>query len=136
MATTYTVSDRWSLYAQYTYLQMHIYNDQLLYGDGNSPCNQIYLRSSWNVAKDVDFDLMARYVDRLVGLSVPSYIEMDLRLAWRPRKHLELAVVGQNLLQTYHYEFGRTTETSPASSPKPARRLRHGRLGNTRTRES
>jgi iron complex outermembrane receptor protein len=36
---------------------------------------------------------------------------MDLRLAWRPRKHLELAVVGQNLLQAYHYEFGPTTET-------------------------
>ena len=25
-------------------------------------------------------------------------------------KHLELAVVGQNLLQTYHYEFGQSTE--------------------------
>ena len=112
LAGTYTVSERWNLYAQYTYLQMHIYDDQLLHGDGNSPCNQVYLRSSWNVRKNVDFDLMGRYVDRLVGLDVPSYIEMDARLAWRPRKHLELALVGQNLLKTYHYEFGRTTETS------------------------
>ena len=39
------------------------------------------------------------------GPVCPSYIELDLRLAWRPRKNLELAVVGQNLLQTYHYEF-------------------------------
>lgn len=112
LATTYKASDRWNLYMQYTYLQMHVYDDVFLQGDGNSPCNQVYLRSSWNVTKDVDFDLMARYVDRLVGLSVPSYLEMDLRLAWRPRKHLELAVVGQNLLETYHYEFGRTVETS------------------------
>jgi iron complex outermembrane recepter protein len=112
LATTYAASEHWNLYVQYTYLQMHIYgSDLFLQGDGNSPCNQIYLRSSWNVSENVDFDLMARYVDRLVGLQVPSYIEMDLRLAWRPRKNLELALVGQNLLQTYHYEFGRTTET-------------------------
>jgi iron complex outermembrane recepter protein len=31
---------------------------------------------------------------------------MDLRLAWRPREHLELAIVGQNLLQSHYYEFG------------------------------
>jgi iron complex outermembrane recepter protein len=111
LATTYAASERWNLYVQYTYLQMHVYGDELLQGDGNSPCNQVYLRSSWNVGKNVDFDLMARYVDRLVGLGVPSYVEMDLRLAWRPKKQLELALVGQNLLQTYHYEFGRTTET-------------------------
>jgi iron complex outermembrane receptor protein len=112
LAGTYAVSDSWNLYAQYTYLQMHVYNDQLLYGDGNSPCNQIYMRSSWNVRKNVDFDLMGRYVDRLVGLDVPSYIEMDARVAWRPRKRVEVAIVGQNLLNEQHYEFGRTTETT------------------------
>ena len=46
-----------------------------------------------------------RYVDRLSAINVPSYISMDLRLAYRPRKHLELAVVGQNLLQKHHQEF-------------------------------
>jgi iron complex outermembrane receptor protein len=30
---------------------------------------------------------------------------MDARLAWRARKNLEVAVVGQNLLQTHHLEF-------------------------------
>jgi iron complex outermembrane recepter protein len=30
---------------------------------------------------------------------------MDLRLAWRPRKRLELAMVGQNLLQNHHLEY-------------------------------
>jgi hypothetical protein len=30
---------------------------------------------------------------------------MDMRLAWRPRERLELAVVGQNLLQPHHYEY-------------------------------
>ena len=62
--------------------------------------------SSWNVRKDIDFDLMARYVDCVTGYKVPAYITMDMRVAWRPGKHLEFAVVGQNLLQTYHREYG------------------------------
>jgi iron complex outermembrane receptor protein len=31
---------------------------------------------------------------------------MDLRLAYRPREHIELAVVGQNLLDSQHLEYG------------------------------
>jgi len=111
LATNYTVSERWQLYAQYTFLQMNIHG-YTLYGDGNSPHNQVFLRSRWNPRENVDFDLMARYVDSLGSrdlwtnaLYCPNYIEMDLRLAWRPRKHLEVALVGQNLLHNAHYEF-------------------------------
>ena len=49
-------------------------------------------------------------MDALFDLGVPSYATMDLRLAWRPYKHLELAVVGQNLLQADHYEFAPTPD--------------------------
>lgn len=31
---------------------------------------------------------------------------VDLRLAWRPVPSIELAVVGQNLLQPHHKEWG------------------------------
>ena len=60
----------------------------------------------------MDFDITARYVDELIGSTgsatdpvVPAYIEMDMRLAWRPRQNWEVALVGQNLLQDHHYEF-------------------------------
>lgn len=112
LASNWAVSERWRLSAQYTYLHMNVFNDMSLYGDGFSPRNQVYFRSAWNLTENLDFDLMARYVDVLEQMMVPSYITMDLRLAWRPRKHLELAIVGQNLLDTYHPEFGRTTENT------------------------
>jgi iron complex outermembrane receptor protein len=109
LAMNFTVSENWKLYAQYTYLHMHVSGNS--YGiPGYNPHNQVYLCSSWNLRKDIDFDLMARYVDNLPTLEVPSYISLDARLAWRVRKHLELAVVGQNLLDTYHWEFGPTIE--------------------------
>jgi iron complex outermembrane receptor protein len=75
-------------------------------GAGGTPKNQAYVMSSWNLRKDLDFDLMGRYVDCVPGYNVPAYLTMDARLAWRPRKNLEMALVGQNLLQAYHREYG------------------------------
>ena len=76
---------------------------------GTSPQNQISLMSSWDLGSNVEFDMMARYVDALTVAQVPEYIDMDLRLAWRPRKHLELEVVGQNLLSNHVLQFNDQT---------------------------
>jgi iron complex outermembrane recepter protein len=105
LACNYSVSERWRLYIQYTLMQMHIADSPVLYYQGYDPHNQVYLCSAWNLREDLEFDLMARYVDSLAQMEVPAYITMDLRLAWRARRHLELAVVGQNLLQDHHREF-------------------------------
>jgi iron complex outermembrane receptor protein len=82
-------------------------NDSMGYCNGWNPANLVYFRSSWDLKKDVDFDLILRYVDEIpvLGNGVPAYVTMDARLAWRPRKHLELALVGQNLLQPRHVEY-------------------------------
>jgi iron complex outermembrane recepter protein len=114
LSGNYEVSERWRLYVQYTLFEMNLFADpQPPTGVGFDPCNQIYLRSAWDLRDDLEFDLMSRYVDSLPGLGVPSYITMDLRLAWRARKHLELAVVGQNLLQQDHWEFSGNTPAAP-----------------------
>ena len=44
--------------------------------------------------------------NQLVAVDLAASQTMDLRLAWRPREHLELAIVGQNLLAAYHWEYG------------------------------
>jgi iron complex outermembrane recepter protein len=110
--TNWSATEHWRLSGNYTFLRMVTQGTPGQANDpGKNPRHQVFLRSSWDLREDMDFDLTARYVDCLTSLNVPSYITMDLRLAWRPRKNVELAVVGQNLLQTYHYEFGPTTET-------------------------
>jgi iron complex outermembrane receptor protein len=113
LATHWSVSERWRLMANYSYLRTFVYNDIAAQGEGDSPKHQVYLRSSWDLGHNVDYDLTLRYVDYLYSsalayqpIVIPSYVTMDMRVAWRPRKHLELAVVGQNLLQSHHYEFG------------------------------
>jgi iron complex outermembrane recepter protein len=119
LALNYTVSETWKLSGQYTYLLMCTYGNTSLQGDGNSPRNQIYVRSAWNVRENVDFDLIGRYVDSLSYLDYfvtqtpfcGNYIEMDARLAWRARTNLEFSVVGQNLLNSAHYEFVPSTNS-------------------------
>jgi iron complex outermembrane receptor protein len=105
LATNWSISDHWRLSTQYTFLRILTYPVDIA-ADGGSPKHQIYMRSSWDLRENVDFDLTFRYVDCLTGYDVPSYVTMDARLAWRPKKQLELAVVGQNLLQDHHQEFG------------------------------
>jgi iron complex outermembrane receptor protein len=42
----------------------------------------------------------------LPGQVVKAYSTADVRLGWRAGEGLDFSVVGQNLLQPYHYEFG------------------------------
>ncbi len=51
-------------------------------------------------------DAIWRYVDNLPGQNVDSYNAVDLRLAWTPNRNIEWAVVGRNLLDADHPEFG------------------------------
>jgi iron complex outermembrane receptor protein len=78
--------------------------------EGSAPDNQFALRIGWNPRTDTDLDLWLRRVGTLSDLgqgtaSVPAYTELDLRLAWRPTKEIELALVGRNLLHEQHREF-------------------------------
>ena len=44
-------------------------------------------------------------MDELPAVFVDAYVALDMRLAWKPTDRLELAVVGQNLLDSSHIEY-------------------------------
>ncbi len=120
LAVTWQIAPWWRLYGQYTYLQMNLHADRKLpltsrFGaeliEKQSPSNQFYIRSSWNLPGNIEFDLIGRYADNLSGFTpgIKSYVTMDARLAWKPRENLEFAIVVQNILDSHHPELG----TSP-----------------------
>ena len=74
-----------------------------------SPRHRFHLRASFALPGGVSFDTRYRWIARLPAQDVPAYSELDARLAWRPREALELALVGHNLLQPHHAEFGSLT---------------------------
>jgi iron complex outermembrane receptor protein len=100
---------RWS--ASYSYLQMQLHLDDRSRdtvsqaAEGESPHHQFALRSSMDLPRQVQLDGTVRYVDSLPRQRTPSYLVADVRLAWKARKNLEFAIVGQNLLDRQHPEF-------------------------------
>ncbi|MEO8494225.1 MAG: TonB-dependent receptor plug domain-containing protein [Planctomycetota bacterium] len=115
LAANWKLREYWRLYGQYTFQQVQLHGGSEA-AEGQTPHNQVYLQSSWDIGCKWEFDLIGRYSDQLPGFTpvIDSYLEMDMRLAWHPNSGLELAVVGQNLLDSHHPENG----TSPLlSSP-------------------
>lgn len=105
------VHPRWQVSGYYAFLRMQLHADPVALptgedAEGYSPRNQAFLWSSWDLGHDVDFDALLRYVDNLPTLDVPSYISLDLRLAWHPRENLEMSVFGKNLLDNHRPEYG------------------------------
>jgi len=73
--------------------------------EGNDPKLQCTLRSSLDLS-DAEFDVSIRHVSALPNPGVPAYTAVDARYAWRLRRDLEVSVVGQNLFDPGHPEFG------------------------------
>ncbi len=74
--------------------------------EGNDAAHQWQLRSSFDLSPALDLDVALRRMGSLPNPEVPSYTELDLRIAWRLQPELELALSGHNLLDPVHPEFG------------------------------
>ncbi len=126
LAATWKPTAWWRLFGAYTFLEMQLHREiaavksQEIGREGGSPQHQIYLQSSWTLPGRVELDLMGRFVDQLSGFNpsaptaaipdkISGYVSLDARLAWRPRKNIEVAVIGQNLLDSHHPESGTST---------------------------
>lgn len=118
MEINYHPTGWWRLTANYTYLQEDF--DTPTGGiyplgtstEANDPHHLAMLRSSMDLYKDVELDVYLRYVDELNNPYVPNYLEMDVRIGWQPKENIELSLVGRNLLDDSHPEFG---QQGPAS---------------------
>jgi iron complex outermembrane receptor protein len=131
LATIYQVSERWRLRGGYTFLKKNLSlkpgSNDLNRGTAESddPAHQFSIQSTADLPGRLEWDAMVRYVDALPDPHVPSYIGLDVRLGWRLTERLELAVVGQNLLDDEHQEF--ITSSS-------ARRIERGVYGKVAIR--
>jgi len=79
-------------------------------GEGQSPRNQFNLRAQWDVTQRVSIDSTLYYVDDLPTFSVDSYWRVDARVGWRVCDEVLLEIVGQNIFDESHREFGNATE--------------------------
>ena len=94
---------KWRLQLAHTWQEVASHTSGTRLDVGNIPRHIASLRSSWTPAAQIDIDLWLRRTDARPGSVVAPYLarkaftSVDLRLAWRLRTSLELALVGQNL---------------------------------------
>jgi iron complex outermembrane receptor protein len=105
---------RWlSLAGSYSYLHMDLRKrvgsldaSMVNATEGSSPHHQAVIQSFLNLPRNLEFDQTYRYVSALPAQLVGNYGTADVRLGWRFSRYFGLSLVGQNLLQPHHAEFG------------------------------
>jgi iron complex outermembrane receptor protein len=115
---TYQLLDNWRLQGSYNFLKesLHVKPGTVDFSNALNetadPKSQFSLRSSLDLPHEVAFDTGLRWVDTLHNNdgptpgTVPSYFELDIRIAWHPTRQIEISLVGQNLLHDHHPEYG------------------------------
>ncbi len=108
LSSNYFVTPDWQLKLSYTYI-----DSDFDYKDGTGDTlpvekvaakNKASFYSFYSVTKDVKWDVMVYYQDSKNPSynydpqdGTPSFIKLDSRISWSPRKDLEIYLIGQNL---------------------------------------
>ena len=117
IASTWTVNPDWKLSAGYSYQEMFTHAP-LLAGnrqegdEDGSPEQQINFRSYWNVNDSWTLDTMAYFVDQIPTNDVDPYMRLDLNLGWQMMDGVRFNLVGQDILDDAHHEFGSETDVN------------------------
>jgi len=112
LAATWDAADWWRLNSSFSWLEMNLKADpsstdiSVMALEDVDPEFQWSLRSHMDLPSNWEFDQTLYYVDALKSQQVRSYFRLDLRVGWRPTKNIEVSVVGQNLLDDQHQEWG------------------------------
>jgi iron complex outermembrane receptor protein len=107
----------WRLSASYSGLDLRLESAGLdanrgVWAEGSTPRGQATLRSLLNIGRfEVDAQLrhltkVRRMPVEVSGEGIDAYSELDLRVGWRISDRWRLSLVGQNLLDDQHVEFG------------------------------
>lgn len=113
LMSDWQVREWWRVNVIYTFLQIDLNQASssvdpfriVASTEGTNPLQQAGLRSVMDLPGGWELDGFLRYVDRLSSQSIEQYYNLDLRVGWHPTQKVELAVVGQNLLDNHHPEF-------------------------------
>jgi iron complex outermembrane receptor protein len=119
LSARWLVHPGWDMQASYSWLHQTL--DRLsssvepFLSTSKAPVHQFSLRSSWDLASNVELDLGIYYVSSLFptgsdflvfgDYGVDDYVRTDLRVGWQISPEMELDIIGQNLLNSTHQEF-------------------------------
>jgi iron complex outermembrane receptor protein len=125
VAPEWKPTDWWQVKLAYSHLRFDLENEpgntdtgSADTFEGSSPRHLFTAESRMDLGHGLELDLAYRHVSDLPARSVDGYGTLNARLGWGLARGLELSLIGQNLLQPRHAEFGH--------DPPPIVRIRRG----------
>jgi iron complex outermembrane receptor protein len=105
----------WQTHASYAFLRKTFSRDAGSrdtsggVSEANDPRHLFSVRTSIDLPHRMQADAMLRHVSSLPSPAVAAYTELSARLGWQISNHLDLSLLGQNLLHDRHEEFAAGT---------------------------
>ncbi len=103
----------WRLVGSYSYLSMNLSRDRTSLDttnvsstEGSSPQHQFMAQSFVNLPAKFELNIAGRYISALPAQKIENYGTFDAGIGWHTRQRLSFSVIGQNLAQPHHAEFG------------------------------
>lgn len=111
--------DSWGLEASYSYLAISLDNglSSTVNTEYKSPEHQIGLHSSVDLPHQLQWDQDIYYTSHIGqnrGAQIDDYLRLDMRLGYEPIDGVEFSILGENLLDNTHPEFGPFLYNYPA----------------------
>ena len=79
---------------------------------GNDPGHQVTAQLALDLSATQELDLLVRRIGALPDPALQAYTAVDLRWGWRAGPRLDVELIGQNLFDPAHPEFGRVAGRS------------------------
>jgi iron complex outermembrane receptor protein len=108
-ALKWDVSNKLELSATYSFIRTRLRDgiSTSVNSEGNTPKHQFSVRSSYELPYGLQFNSQVYSYSGVSTHNTDEYIRLDSNLVWNIKKNSQLKLVGQNLLDDYHPEFGR-----------------------------
>jgi iron complex outermembrane receptor protein len=118
IAPDWKPADWFEVRGSYSYLHLYVHDkpgftdtSNTVSDNGSSPHHQAVAQTLFNIYGGFEVGLTYRYVSSLPAQKVAAYSTGDARLAWHTLNGWTMSVVGQNLFQPHHAEFGSDVDT-------------------------
>lgn len=122
ISSKWKVTQSWYLAGNYTQMRMNLnsVSGSSVTTTGKTPQHQYSVSSHLDLPYNLQLDNYLYFVDTLLSGPVDKYRRFDTRLNWHPNKHWEFSLVGQNLFDKRHQEFGSFIYSSPVEIGRTA----------------
>ncbi len=117
LALQWQPSDHWQIIGALSWFDYDLQDIQTInqLSSYDEPGWLAHVRSHWAIGDNMSLDLTLRGVDESAIYELDSYTTADIRFEWKPTTEWTFELIGQNLLDNGHREYGAVTfETLPA----------------------